>query len=105
LLPGWTCREIDRVRVKGKDLPVAIFEPLGLSSGMPPEVLDEIAQWEEALAAYRERDWSRAANQLEALRAAYPLRGLYTVFAQRLADFAQTPPAPDWDGSIRFDAK
>jgi adenylate cyclase len=105
LLPGWTCREVDRVRVKGKDRTVAIFEPLGLTSDLPADVLDEIAQWDLALAAYRTHDWPLAASRLAVLRTAHPLRGLYAVFAQRVADFAQTAPAPDWDGSSKFDAK
>ncbi len=31
------CRELDRVRVKGKDDPVAIYEPLALESMLEPE--------------------------------------------------------------------
>lgn len=105
LLPGWTCREVDRVSVKGKDRAVAIFEPLGLPSDLSAAFLDEIAQWDMALAAYRARDWPQAADQLEALRCAHPTRGLYSLFAQRVAQFQQTPPADDWDGSTKFDVK
>ena len=105
LLPGWTCREVDRVRVKGKDRSVAIFEPLGLPADLPAALLDEIAQWDMALAAYRTRNWMQAADRLEALRADHPTRGLYSLFAQRVAQFQQTPPTDGWDGSIKFDVK
>ena len=105
LLPGWTCREVDRVRVKGKDRSVAIFEPLGLPADLPPNLLAEIAQWDLALAAYRACDWTQAANRLESLRVAHPTYGLYTLFAQRVAQFQQTPPADGWEGSTKFDVK
>ena len=90
---------------KGKDRSVAIFEPLGLTSDLSVALQDEIARWDMALAAYRDRDWPQAADRLEALRADHPTRGLYLLFAQRVAQFQQTPPADDWDGSIKFDVK
>jgi hypothetical protein len=30
---------------------------------------------------------------------------LYLLFAQRVAQFQQAPPADGWDGSIKFDVK
>ena len=96
---------MDRVRVKGKDRAVAIFEPLGPSAEALDTPAQELDEWTLALAAYRARDWSEAAARLEALRAAYPKRGLYPLFAQRVAQFQQTPPADDWDGSTKFDVK
>jgi adenylate cyclase len=104
-LPGWTCREVDRVRVKGKDRSVAIFEPLGLSSDLTADLLDEIARWDLALAAYRACDWTQAAHRLETLRITHPTCGLYTLFAQRVAQFQKTPPVNGWDGSTKFDVK
>ncbi len=105
LLPAWTCREVDRVRVKGKDRSVAIFEPLGLSSELSPALLDEMAQWDAALAAYRQCDWPQAAQRLDTLRSAHPTRGLYTLFAHRVAQYQHTPPADGWDGATKFDVK
>ena len=105
LLPAWVCREVDRVRVKGKDRPVAIYEPLGLPADLPAALLAEIAQWDLALAAYRAREWTEAADRLDKLRAAYPTRGLYPRFAQRVVHFQHTPPAEGWDGSTKFDVK
>jgi adenylate cyclase len=68
-------------------------------------LLDEIAQWDLALATYRACDWPQAEDRLKALHAAHPTRGLYTLFAQRVAQFQQTPPADGWDGSTKFDVK
>lgn len=105
LLPDWTCREVDRVRVKGKDRAVAIFEPLGPTAEVLAGLAQELDHWHLALAAYRARDWAQAAALLQELRAAHPSRGLYALFAQRVAQFQQAPPADDWDGSTKFDVK
>jgi len=105
MLPGWLCREVDRVRVKGKDHAVAIFEPLGPMADVDPSVQQEILQWQRALKAYRGSDWTGAAHLLQELLVAHPASGLYQLFSQRVEHFMQTPPPGDWDGSTKFDVK
>jgi adenylate cyclase len=105
MLPGWLCREVDRVRVKGKDRAVAIFEPLGPLTEVDAAQKEEVRQWEMALAAYRERNWPLAGQLLQALMHAYPTSGLFLLFSQRVTHFMQTPPPADWDGSTKFDVK
>ena len=52
-------RELDRVKVKGKEEAVTIFEIIG--SGEPSvELKEDIALWAEGLGAFRDREWSRA---------------------------------------------
>jgi adenylate cyclase len=101
-LAGWTCREVDRVRVKGKDQSVAIFEPLGRSQDLPDGVHDELAQWGQVLAAYQSAQWAQALSLLQALLAAQPHCPLYLLYAQRLRQFQVQPPPPDWDGATRI---
>jgi adenylate cyclase len=101
-LAGWTCREVDRVRVKGKDQSVAIFEPLGRTQDLPVGVHEELAQWGQVLAAYHSADWAQAQRLLQTLLAAQPHIALYSVYAQRLADFQVQPPPPGWDGATRI---
>ena len=105
LLPGWTCREVDRVRVKGKDHAVAIFEPLGPDSEIDTQTHAEIALWDSALAAYRAQDWAQAEALLADLQAVHPGRALYALFAQRVSHYRSAPPPSDWDGATRFDVK
>ncbi len=105
LLPGWSCREVDRVRVKGKDQAVTIFEPLGPIGELSAHTHAEIALWDEALATYRAKEWPQAQGLLARLQAAHPERALYALFAQRVSDYRRTPPPSDWDGATRFDVK
>src|SRR5690606_15499548 len=53
-VPDYTFREVDRVRVKGRDEPVGIYEPLGATAELDKAVRDELKLYQEALRLYRE---------------------------------------------------
>ncbi|CAG1000807.1 partial adenylate cyclase, partial [Rhodocyclaceae bacterium] len=97
-------RELDLVKVKGKDKPVGIFEPIGAEGSVPQETLDEIKLWNQALRAYRAQDWDQAELALINLNRMAPHK-LYDVYLERIAHYRQDPPGDDWDGSWKFDTK
>jgi adenylate cyclase len=97
-------RELDLVKVKGKDKPVGIFEPLGVKGEVAKELLDENKLWGEALAAYRAQDWDKADVALLNLSRMSPHK-LYEVYQERVAHYRKEPPGADWDGSWKFDTK
>lgn len=103
--PEFVYRELDLVRVKGKNEPVAIYEPLGKPAELAPAVMDELAQWEAALALVRRQGWDAAQAAIAALAAAHPERGLYTLYLERIDHYRAHPPGPDWDGVTNFDTK
>ncbi len=97
-------RELDRVRVKGKDEPVGIYEPLGLEGNVSKAVLDELKIWNQALRAYRTQDWDQAEVALLNLSRGSPHK-LYEVYGERIAHYRKEPPGADWDGAWTFDTK
>lgn len=101
---GIVLREIDLVQVKGKDEPIAIYEPLGLETDVEQKMLDEIKLWNQALRYYRAQDWDKAELQLINLQKMTP-RVLYEVFIERIAQFRREPPGADWTGVYKFDTK
>ncbi|MCX7168301.1 MAG: adenylate/guanylate cyclase domain-containing protein [Rhodocyclales bacterium] len=100
----FVCRELDRVRVKGKDEPVGIYEPLGLEGEVAKPVLDELKIWNQALRAYRAQDWDQAELALMNLSRMSPHK-LYEVYTERVEHYRKVPPGQDWDGAWTFDTK
>ena len=98
-------REIDRIRVKGKDTAVTIYEPLGLESDVGPPLQEELRLWNQTLRAYRARQWDQADVNLLNLQRMAPGRGLYALYAERVAAFRRAPPPEGWDGVTAFDEK
>jgi adenylate cyclase len=98
-------RELDHVRVKGKDKPVAIYEPIGLLSEVGKDLQDEIRLFHEVRRLYRRQDWDQAELQLMNLQRMSPETALYGIYAERIAYFRKNPPAADWDGVFVFQTK
>ncbi|MDB5762618.1 MAG: adenylate/guanylate cyclase with Chase sensor [Herminiimonas sp.] len=98
-------REIDLVQVKGKEEPVAIYEPLGFEGELSEEMLDELERWHQALHDYRMRKWNAADAALADLAQLRPDSRLYALYRERIAAFQVTPPDPEWIGVTRFDTK
>jgi adenylate cyclase len=98
-------RELDRVQVKGKEDPVAIFEPLGVEGQLAPEVLNELARWHQTLHHYRTQDWHQAELVLLDLARLRPDCRLYALYIERIAVLRQNPPGPGWNGVTRFETK
>jgi len=98
-------RELDLVRVKGKDKPVAIFEPLGLVGEVEQAVLEEIKLFQQALRLYRKQEWDKAELQLYNLLKIAPKTKLYEVYAERVAYYRNNPPGENWDGVFVFKTK
>jgi adenylate cyclase len=102
---GFVFRELDRVRVKGKDEPVAIFEVVGAESAVDRKRLDEIKLWHQCLKHYRSQDWDQAEVALLNLQRMNPEHKLYPEFSERIADYRKDPPGPGWDGVTKFKTK
>ena len=105
LISGFVLREVDRVRVKGKEEPVSIYEPLGLEGQVEQAKQDEIKIWNQALRLYRQQDWDRAEVQLLNLRKMAPHSELYGLFIERIAHYRAHPPGAGWDGAWTFETK
>jgi adenylate cyclase len=105
LISGFVLREVDRVRVKGKEEPVTIYEPLGLEGQVEQAKQDEIKIWNQALRLYRQQDWDRAEVQLLNLRKMAPDSELYGLFIEHITHYRAHPPGADWDGAWTFESK
>ena len=88
-------RQIDRVRVKGKNVPVDVFIPCADAT--------LVAATERAWAAYLARDWNGARACWQEIRKIAPDDSLAEAFDKKIATHESSPPPDDWDGSVALD--
>jgi len=98
-------REVDRIKVKGKDEAVSIYEPLGMDGEVERARLDEIKLWHQTLRAYRAQQWDQVEVSLLNLQRMNPECELYALYAERVTQFRRAPPPAGWDGVTSFDEK
>jgi adenylate cyclase len=104
-VPDVLFRELDRVRVKGKDQAVAIFQPLGLREEIDPARVAELHLFEQALINYRSQEWEMAGLQLVELQKMALDSKLYRTYLERIEFLRANPPGADWDGVFTFETK
>ena len=96
--PGFAYRELDRVRVKGKDEPVTIFEPIDRDENQGEDTRERLDRFHQALHSYRQQEWDRAERLLRELQEQEPERVIYGIYLERIRLFREDPPPADWDG-------
>jgi adenylate cyclase len=98
-------KEIDKIKVKGKDEALTIYEPIGMETHVEKQILDELKLWHQTLRQYRARQWDQAEVSLLNLQRLNPHCALYRLYADEVAAKRRNPPAADWDGVTVFDEK
>ena len=98
-------REVDRVQVKGKEEPVAIYEPIGQESDVGKAEHEELKLWNQALRYYRGQEWDQAEVALLNLTRMAPDCALYVKYMDRVAQLRKAPPEPGWKGVWKFETK
>lgn len=97
-------RELDLILVKGKTIPVRIYELIDLSEGFlfssdeQKEILKLIEYFETGLKFYREKMFSRAIEEFEKVMLVNPDDVPARVFIDRCFEFLNSPPPDDWNG-------
>jgi len=105
LIEGYVWRELDLVRVKGKNEPVAIFEPCGTEALLAKNYRDDIKLFNTMIMLYRTAQWAAAENILHELIAHKPDRKLYQLYLKRVQQYQQEPPPEGWNGVCTFTTK
>ncbi len=93
----FVAREVDKIRVKGKKLPVTIYELLAPVTELK-NYAPLLADYNSALESYRACDWVDAAGKFGTIMSTHPHDGPTQVLLQRCIEFMDDPPPPGWDG-------
>jgi adenylate cyclase len=90
-------RQLDLVRVEGKEQPVEICELLGRLDSAGE--LKELVEWfGQGRMAYNRRDWPAAERFFEHVLERWPSDGSAQVFLARAVAYSAGGPPADWDG-------
>lgn len=90
-------RELDMVRVKGREKPVRIYELI--RCGPMDDFTDRLLRaFSEALASYRRKEFSEAIGKFEKVLEMKPDDGPSKVLIERCRLMSEIAPGVDWDG-------
>lgn len=97
-------RSVGKIRVKGKELPIEVFELLGPSvSAYTQETMEIFAR---GRAAYGSRQFDTARSLMEQVRARREgSDGPADFYLTKITDLEKTTLPPEWDGVIEFGEK
>jgi adenylate cyclase len=92
-------RELDWIRVKGKQLPVRIYEVLaGADQALSEETRRLLDLHGLGMELYRKRLWKEALAAFGAAGQAFSKDLTFELYGRRCQYFIEHPPAADWDG-------
>ena len=99
-------RELDLIRVQGKQRPVAVYEVLGVTEEpLVPNRVQMLERYASGLRAYRDRQWDDAEAAFRVALALTPDDGPSKVYVSRCAAHRNVPPPADWDGVFQMETK
>ncbi|NOR41235.1 MAG: adenylate/guanylate cyclase domain-containing protein, partial [Gammaproteobacteria bacterium] len=104
-LEGMVLRCLDRVKVKGKNEPVTIYEPVGLSASVSGELVKEVEASNAALDFYFAGDLEQAYSAFNILQDGMPERRLFGLYLERIGALQSQGIGPDWDGVFEHTSK
>ncbi len=91
-------RHLDRVKVKGKEQAVNIFQPICMRDEATEDLKNEIRLHGEALKYYYNAEWNKANEAFKALHEQYPDLYVYEMFLKRIPQLIADDIQADWDG-------
>ncbi len=101
---NFVTREIDWVKVKGKKLPVRIFELM--SEGNPStEAIEILKTWNAGFAAYHDRKFADSLIHFQNVLKLSPNDEPSKLYITRCEDYVTEPPTDNWDGVFEMKSK
>jgi adenylate cyclase len=92
-------REIDLIRVKGKNKPVAIYESLDCHNPESfPCMENVLLLFEKGLDQYRKRNWSGAMGSFSRILEQHSDDTPSALYLDRCRHYLENPPDDSWDG-------
>lgn len=98
-------RRFDRVRVVGIDEPVQLYNILGFTDEVAPELKESTDLFHKGMELYSERNFREAKSMFEEAWKKYPEDKAAAIFAARCGMYLDKGVPDDWDGVINLQSK
>ncbi len=100
----FVCREIDLVRVKGKVLPVKIYELIAEKT-VSKEMETVLNHFKKGYDLYHKKAFQEAIHEFDQALSINPEDQCSKLYIKRCEDFISTPPPENWDGVFVMTSK
>lgn len=100
----FTFRTLDKVRVKGKENALTIYEVLHPSHHLYNDK-ETLELYEQSFAMYLKQNFKEASDILKTLKDKYPEDKTFERMLVICLDFLEVPPPPGWDGTYTHKSK
>ncbi|ODS34459.1 MAG: putative adenylate/guanylate cyclase [Candidatus Scalindua rubra] len=98
-------RELDMLRVVGKEKPVKVYELIDRKGEVPGAQREILELYEDGLREYRKREWQKAISLFQKAMNKDTHDGPSQTYIERCKIYAQEPPPEDWDGVYTLKSK
>lgn len=93
-------RCIDKIVVKGKTVPVPVYELMAKKGELPPEKMQLIKLFNQALELHWERKWEEALSCIQEIYRLFPEDSPTKNLEGRIHSYQKDPPEEGWQGEI-----
>jgi adenylate cyclase len=90
-------RELDLIRVKGKQIPIRIYELIGEKSKLSSSQSNLFEMFHEGLSYYRSQKWRKASGVFKKILTIHPDDGPSKTYLARCTTLAKVGVQKDWD--------
>ncbi|OGJ50122.1 hypothetical protein A2307_04255, partial [Candidatus Peregrinibacteria bacterium RIFOXYB2_FULL_33_20] len=91
-------RRLDKIRVKGKNIAVTIYELLAEKGHLTEEALPVIQNFEKGFDSYQQKNFTQAKEYFNQVLQVRPNDEPSKIYLERCDHFISNPPAINWDG-------
>lgn len=98
-------RDIDLVRVKGKNQPVQVFELLARKGELLADGIEMLNCFHQGIALYRKKDFIKALEWFKKAATIIPSDPPTLLYIKRCRTFIDSPPPLNWDGVYTMKTK
>lgn len=96
-------REIDRVRVKGKEIPTTIYKLENIRKYFFNEAT--MVDFNKAMSMYKIQNWDTAVEYFNKVLEKIPDDYISAMYIERCRDYMKNPPPEGWDGTLDLQFK